>query len=530
MADAYVSQTATNGYAIGDDANDGLSKSTPKLTIESAITAVGIGDTIYINDGTYVDATNYLFASKSSVSFMPENDYQVTIQGQAGQTRVVHIAASNNTFGKVVIDANSNISRCITIASTVTGTTFSGTRFTGATESVSSSILGTDITFNNGFQIDLTDFTGHCLELDLDAAGSAVIQNGTITTANPTAGSASKQLIRVTPSVTGVDLTVSDITFSVTDGAGRGTTAIFSEGCSNYDIHDNTLSGTGNDRGTFCNIQNHATLTVDSCKVYNNSGGMTLSSGLTGYLVGIGDETTSAGDNSISNIHVYGNDLHSADHGYWVGFNTGARFENNIATNTDVALVSKGDTDSIFAGNLIKQCASSALYSKGSSGTQFCNNTHVIETGYDSISQKAGVNGAVNSTDIEFKNNITYATASPTKCTETDAANTATFTNNYYHYTDGAIPANSFNYQGNNYADLAAWEAAVATASDNTEADPLVNTDYSLKSNSPCVSAGVKWWSGTNPIGVDGEPFSDFDTSVGAIQSKSGPFHPARYK
>ena len=526
MADAFVSQTATNGYVVGDDANDGLSESTPKLTIESAITAVGIGDTININDGTYVDATNYLFSSKASVAFMPVNDYAVTIQGVAGQTRVVHVAASNNTFGKVIIDANSNISRCITVASTVTGTTFSGTKFTGATESVSSSILGTNVTFNNGFIIDLSEFTSHCLEIDVDAAGFVKVQDGTIITSNSTIGSAAKQIIRVTPSVTGVDLTISGNTFNVTDAAGKGTTMVYGDGCSNYTVEDNVVSGTGDDRGTFCNLVNHATFTTDSCSIRRNTGGLTLAGTPAGYLIGVGSEATGTGDNSISNIEISNNDLHSADHGYWVGFNTGAKVYGNKSTNTDIGLVSKGDIDSEFYGNLVIECVSSALYSKGSSGTKFSNNVHVISTGFDSISQKAGVNALVNSANIEYKNNITYATVSPTKCTEVDALNTATFTNNIYHYTGGAIPANSFNYQAVNYASLAAWEAAEATASDNQEIDPDLNASYEPYSSSPCIGAGVKWWSGANLVGFNGEPFSDFGIDIGYIQSTHGPFHP----
>ncbi len=56
--------------------------------------------------------------------------------------------------------------------------------------------------------------------------------------------------------------------------------------------------------------------------------------------------------------------------------------------------------------------------------------------------------------------------------------------------------------------------------------DPLFNEDYSLSKNSPCVGIGVKYWTGVNPIGKDGEPFSDIDTDIGAIQSTHGPFHP----
>ena len=42
------------------------------------------------------------------------------------------------------------------------------------------------------------------------------------------------------------------------------------------------------------------------------------------------------------------------------------------------------------------------------------------------------------------------------------------------------------------------------------------------------AAGGVKWWGdGPRPTGVDGEPFPDFDISVGPTQSKAVPFHPA---
>ena len=37
---------------------------------------------------------------------------------------------------------------------------------------------------------------------------------------------------------------------------------------------------------------------------------------------------------------------------------------------------------------------------------------------------------------------------------------------------------------------------------------------------------GYKWWSGANPVGLDGEPFGSFDTDSGTTQSKNSPFHP----
>lgn len=62
---------------------------------------------------------------------------------------------------------------------------------------------------------------------------------------------------------------------------------------------------------------------------------------------------------------------------------------------------------------------------------------------------------------------------------------------------------------------------------DPTEALDLgVKDDGSLQSSSPLVKAGIRWWVGSNPVGVDGEPFSTWETSVGSRQSTDVPFHP----
>lgn len=60
----------------------------------------------------------------------------------------------------------------------------------------------------------------------------------------------------------------------------------------------------------------------------------------------------------------------------------------------------------------------------------------------------------------------------------------------------------------------------------NTEADPLLDADGVPAANSILIGAGTKYWTGPNPVGADGEPFSDWDTDIGSIQSTHGLFHP----
>ena len=58
MATYYVSKSNANsslGYVVGNDSNNGTSPGTPWLTISKAVATATDGDTIYVNDGTYVD-------------------------------------------------------------------------------------------------------------------------------------------------------------------------------------------------------------------------------------------------------------------------------------------------------------------------------------------------------------------------------------------------------------------------------------------------------------------------------------------
>lgn len=47
-----------------------------------------------------------------------------------------------------------------------------------------------------------------------------------------------------------------------------------------------------------------------------------------------------------------------------------------------------------------------------------------------------------------------------------------------------------------------------------------------LAEDASALGTGVRWWTGAEPVGLDGEPFSDFDTDPGVCQSTHGAFHP----
>ena len=62
----------------------------------------------------------------------------------------------------------------------------------------------------------------------------------------------------------------------------------------------------------------------------------------------------------------------------------------------------------------------------------------------------------------------------------------------------------------------------------SAQGDPLLNADYTLQSDSPCVGNGDKWWTtGPRPSGYLGDPSPDTDVDMGADQSLFSSSHPA---
>lgn len=72
---------------------------------------------------------------------------------------------------------------------------------------------------------------------------------------------------------------------------------------------------------------------------------------------------------------------------------------------------------------------------------------------------------------------------------------------------------------------------ANGTVIDSDTVKTLTDADLialALSASSPVITAGEKWWGDApRPQGIDGEPFPDFGISIGAVQSKDVPFHPA---
>ena len=539
MANVYVSQTATNDYAVGNDSNDGSTKALAKLTITSAWGAMSSNDVMIINDGTY-DESSYLFMSgKTGCSITAENDHLVTWTNQTVEGRIFHFDESTSpiTMGKLIIDGEDAQTSCFTLdtAPVTPGTAiFDGTWFRNATTYVlSSSKVGT-LTFQNGARLENSPRFLNLLQTANDATynftDTTFINSDEITLgANP---------IRIVPtSATGLTVNMTNVTASVARPAGDTNTArqMFEfGGVATINIENYTFSYTNTTTESMGGmvIIPHATLTTNRVRINGITSGSSATTKQSYGLI-IGSEIATNA-NRINDVKVTNCTVTNCNHGIMFGFITSAEAYGNSATDSDLGFNCKGTTTCTVAGNFTKDIATYAYLGKFDAGSTFANNTHITEStaatiGVCATQDNEGSNPSVNTN--YYNNNIYDALGTQTLLYCENDSSTANYYNNNVYQPNGNTN-NRFVYQATDTDVLATWDTAVNvanTASGNTEVDPLLtdytNGDYSLTSASTLVGGGTAWHTGAGPI-TRGDPIPATGIDVGGFQSGFGPFHP----
>lgn len=488
-ATVYVSNSATNGYQIGNDANtyaQAQSKDTPWLTVTKAVSsAVSNGDTVVINDGTYNEAS-FVGPARSSLTINSENDYGAIIRNNlAAQTRVFHVgaAATGLTLGKVVLDANNDDTYCMTFDSTnpVSSLTINGTKFLNPTSYFMTGSRLVNLTMS-GDWIAQSSQSGTGFSLSPNAAGDYNISDGTITQTGITAGST--YAWAQTPSVTGNNFTISHVTINRTTSNGSSLSGIYSYGPSTVSIHDNSFSYSGATVVSAITVPNHTTITVTACSVYNNTGDL---NGTDNYAIFVGNDSAPTVPTNIQNALIYGNNITGTNHGYAIGYITGGKIYNNYADSLVIGVLTKYSTSSQVYNNIINNPgAGGGLYAKGGTDTLFYNNT-IIE-GIDTTAGPLRV--TENATDIVYKNNIVYSEQANSTFVTVAVGSDATFDRNIYYSTQ-AISATAWIYQGSGYSTLTLWQAAGHDAN-SLSSNPLFisSSNLNLQATSPAIDAG----------------------------------------
>ena len=550
-ATRYISQTATNGYQIGNNANDGLSKSTPWLTVDYANTTATTGDVIVINDGVYMIAT-FLNLTKN-LTWTPETTTAdasaVVIRSSVpNATRLINFNAAlsanvTQVWGAITLDAqNASLYVASVAADAYTfNLTFNGTKFVNPQQSfinASSTLLA--LTINNGIGSGST-ITRNGITAQSLVSPSSVSINGFAVSqfGNNTAGTG---VIALRATNSGVTASVRNVTGSLTlDGSLTG--AGIHQGVQIYNIANALIDN--------CNLSingNPGTRTAivywigpDPTTAVDSSGGIiqrcTGSNGTNGgimALIGQDDSTVAApSHNMANNGQISGCTLSGSStaegalHGAMLGNSTGGRVFTNKIDRVNIGALAKGQTGGLLYSNLITRATGQYLRAKAATNTIFANNTLVGSAGYSNygILSDHDTVTSIYSTGVQFDNNLIYTTSTPAFFATVSSGSTSTFANNLY-FSTAALPANPWSYQGTNYANLAAWQAAREATALSFDPQFISATDYHLSAASPARGAapnvaGLHDQS-TVVVDADGAVNHVTPTNLGAYDGRAG--------
>lgn len=568
MANIYVSQSATNGYIVGADTNDGSDKQHAVLTPAKALTLAAIGDTIIINDGVYAaPASPGYWDLNKTLTINPENAGQATLKGDGAYTsRLFNVQAASAftvTMGGLIldgVDVNQVGIYCNQTNNLATlvfnGTDFRNFVYTPIKNSHASGYMM--VTINKGKMsgtnwqrggVHMPNITHGGLVVNgltvnqsgrINAEGAVVffhaIGPGTLASVKRVIGDSNLGATAVAATHGGVLLqNVPDAVIEYCDlnisGVGAGSAAAT--------LYEISANATG--------VQNCSNGRIRKCNGANRTAA--------GKTAVIGSDVYNAVTNNqcnygiISECELNGSSISSSIHGPMLGYNTGGKLVGNTTDYCGIGglgllkamVVGTGPLAVPMAvGNKAKHCATSACYQKGSVGAIHANNTLITSQGYAPTFEFAAYDNSttpnIMNTNGKFANNLITGDTAParlgvqgTLANATDTSSGTVFYGSFYDESLGPLTNKWINGAATTYQNLADFNAAMADANYPCVADALnLDANGGFTVDSPYLGSGYKFWTeGHRPVGNDGEPFSDIDTGVGCIQTKLTPFHPA---
>ncbi len=500
-ATVYVSQSTANGYAVGNDGNtyaQALNTSSPWLTLTHALASVTSGDTIVINDGTYVASSTYIVGVLCTINALNAGmvDLQVTSGSCVLQQNITGI-----TIGAVNLDANNVIGQCYTANAGTFTVTFTGTKFLNPTTCFSYCNIAGVVMKGCTASATLTMSANDAFRFQSGATGNFDIENCTVTMI--VGSNRGAFLIYNTSTSYAPTLTMKNNIMNLNETSSYGF-GILAYGFTTYDIESNVANVTGvstRDSGTrgFIYIQASAIATT-SCVIKNN----TALNAYFYYGINVGGDGSGSANNNIAGAIVSGNSVSMVDHGIIVNYIVGTRVYDNCVANSFYGVIAKGTIGAVIYNNIIDGCAglsgTACLYAKYGTADMFSNNTvYTTTSGSSQYCLSIGPDGASNSSNEKYSNNIIYNAASTPYFATVAASNTGSFINNLY-YNINTPASGAWSYQGNNYSSLSTWQAAGYDSGSFAANPQFVNgsssfsqqTDFYLSANSPAVNSGLQ--------------------------------------
>lgn len=489
MPTIFVSNSATNGFPVGNDANDGSTPALAKLTIASAHTAAAAGDVIFINDGTYDLGASTLSLTKA-VALEARTARGVVLIGTnataivtltppssgALEIDALDIRGTGSSANVVAINNSANVSTvrlrgCALSGLTTTHVILDSYRI-GTTELIDVTVSGQIPANVYRSSASLADVGAKTVLINgLHLSVQATATGATVAVGIERAAAVSNALTATVRNVTGRMFAPPAL------GVSAALVAIDLNKVANAVVDDIRLildadGATANDS---CIVRVRGT---DSTAVAHNPRITRVCGALlapAGYAIQVGAQTTASftDDAYIAGCDLIGRFYASATpHGIAIGQCNRGLAINNVVRDFYVGAIPSINQGARFISNVFDGCYGEVLFSKGSGATTpplfaaniivMRRNPHQTGTGVFGVAIQVATNNA----GALFMGNVIVVmeSAAINKFVLSDASQVATFYGNLYALLPGAsLPANAWEYSGTSYSTLAAWAAAVET-------------------------------------------------------------------
>lgn len=527
-ATIYVSNAATNGYAVGVDGGACTTKGAPCLTLGGGQTAASGGDTIVLNDGTYTQANGITITKELTIN--AENAGQaVLVTTNAPQTTLQFSA--NLTLGAIEINgANATASNVKPTAITLT-LNLNNTRLTNCPSYCIDNTLGRIVT-STATDVIMTSIGTNSPGIwknTMGATSSFTISNGQFS-ADSLANQAKALSFLYASAGTGtISITNSRISAKANSGA-NNVGCVYSTGVASLTLQNNRCYSSGSTTSPegFVHGDSVTSVATTFIDISNNTitTNIDTASRTGGHGIQVGDETE-LGNAAISGVKIYQNTIEGFDHGITCSYETtGCNIYRNKISNSDIGIISEGGTLTKIFSNLIidGQLTGACLRARNGSSATFYNNTCVTNAETNTTLKWIEVDDS-NSGSV-FQNNgfINKSGTVPALTVDIGSGLSATFVNNGYFSPNYAT--NAFNNGTTNYSTVATWIAANDTNGVATSPNLIApfRTDnefsYRLPSSSSWKRTGKDLNIG-NYSDCAGRAFSH-PPSIGAYESASG--------
>lgn len=476
MTIKYVSNTASNGYVVGNDANNGTSPSTPYLTLDFALAHVSNGDTINVNDGTQTAAT--FFSITNGITLRTVTDYGTTLVAGAGTTsRVINVIAASSiavNIGKFIVDTlGLTTSGIVNNSGTTSETILSGTKLQNSGASGTTAQLLFDL--STAQKITLRD----------------IIWSGNVTTAGvyvAAAGATKRiEIDGITGGLTNIGI-VGNTGGVLLAGTAAGARALVRRVVATVTTnHATTTCGVIHALGVTCMLEKNLGLYLAESQANSNSAPILLSPGnflsensvirwnrgrnlsTGGYLIRVGTDAAGANDNQcnypvVHNNRFYGNPSSTSMHGIFLANIKGGCVTGNTVSSVIIPYISKLQTErSYWVRNRALTPTTGTggcLKTKGSVNTTFVSNEIYLDASHDLMPIYIGSDPGIPtvSTGVICAGNIVYSIAALDKAVTVETSNDASFSDN--NWVSPSVSGTPWSYTGTTYATLDLWGAA----------------------------------------------------------------------